>query len=86
VREKKVRLVGGWIATTGGWISPQLSRIAIEINCNGRFDYVGLPVCRIEQIQPATTDGALEACPRSLIGEGSFSANVKIFEQSPFPS
>ena len=46
----------------------------------------GLPVCRVDQIQPSTTDGALAACRRSLVGEGHFSANVKLPEQSPFPS
>jgi hypothetical protein len=78
--------VGGRIATTNSANPPQLRRIAIAINSNGRLDPAGLPVCRLEQIQPATTDGALEACPRSLVGEGHFSANVLLPDQAPFPS
>jgi hypothetical protein len=74
------------ITTTGGADPPQLRRIAIAINGNGSLDPTGLPVCRIEQIQPATTASALEACRRSLVGEGRFSANVLLPEQAPFPS
>lgn len=74
------------ISATGGEDPPQLRRITIAINRNGRFTSVGLPACRIDQIQPSTTDGALAACRGSLVGEGSFSANVKLPQQSPFPS
>jgi hypothetical protein len=79
-------LVDARISATGGDDPPQLRRITIAINRNGRFTSKGLPACRIGQIQPSTTDGALAACRRSLVGEGRFSANVKLPEQSPFPS
>jgi DNA-binding beta-propeller fold protein YncE len=74
------------ISATGGEDPPQLRRIAIAINRNGRFTAKGLPACRIGQIQPSTTDGALAACRGALVGEGHFTANVKLPEQSPFPS
>lgn len=74
------------IGATGGEDPPQLRRISIAINRNGQFTSKGLPSCRIDQIQPSTTAGALAACRRSLVGEGSFTANVKFPEQSPFPS
>lgn len=79
--EIAARIVG-----TGKGQPPQLRRIAIEINRNGRFDADGLPSCRIPQIQPSTTDGALSACRRALVGEGHFSANIRLPQQSPFPS
>ncbi|MDX6602496.1 MAG: hypothetical protein QOF13_1698 [Solirubrobacterales bacterium] len=79
-------VVDAKIGATGGEDPPQLRRISIAINRNGRFTSEGLPVCRPDQIQPSTTAGALSACRRSLVGEGSFSANVKLPEQSPFPS
>ncbi len=44
----------------------------------------GLPDRR--DIQPSTTAGARAACGGSLVGEGHFSANVKLPQQSPFPS
>lgn len=78
--------VGAKIATGAGADPPQLRRMAIAINANGRLDPDLLPRCRVEQIQPATTRGALEACPRSLVGRGSFSARVLLPEQAPFPS
>ena len=74
------------IGATGGVDPPQLRRISIAINRNGRFTSAGLPVCRLDRIQPSTTAGALAACGSSLVGEGHFSANVKLPEQSPFPS
>jgi DNA-binding beta-propeller fold protein YncE len=74
------------IAATGAAAPPQLRQIAIAINRNGRFNTQGLPVCRLRDIQPSTTANALAACRGSLVGEGHFSANVKLPEQSPFPS
>lgn len=79
-------LVDAQISATGGEDPPQLRRITIAINRNGRFTSKGLPACRVDQIQPSTTANALAACRRSLVGEGRFSANVKLPQQSPFPS
>lgn len=74
------------ISATGSGSPPQLRRISIGINRNGHFLAAGLPACRVDQIQPSTTTGALAACRGSLVGEGYFSADVKLPEQSPFPS
>jgi hypothetical protein len=45
-----------------------------------------LPVCELEDIQPATTQKALDACRGALVGEGSFSAAVSLSKQASFPS
>jgi hypothetical protein len=74
------------IASTDDSVPPQLRGIEIEINRNGQINPAGLPVCRLEQIQPASTEGALEACRSSLVGEGAFSAKVLLTQQAPFPS
>lgn len=74
------------ISGTRGGTPPQLRRIAIEINRNGHLSAKGLPVCEERDIQPSTTTGARAACGGALVGEGHFSANVKLPEQSPFPS
>jgi DNA-binding beta-propeller fold protein YncE len=74
------------IAATDGGTPPQLRRIAIAINRNGHFEPRGLPICHLAEIQPSSNAGALAACRASLVGEGSFSADVKLPEQSPFPS
>jgi hypothetical protein len=82
-----VRLsVGAQISSADGGEAPQLRRIAIAINREGRFDPTGLPVCHIAEIEPATTENALAACRGSLVGRGTFSAKVGLSRQSPFPS
>lgn len=58
----------------------------MAINRNGRFDYKGIPTCHYHQIQPASTNEAIETCPDSVIGKGTFAAHVVLPEQSPFPS
>lgn len=78
--------LGGDITTTDGTAPPQLRTISLAINRNGRLDYRHLPACHYHQIQPASTKEAIEACPKSLVGEGQFRAKVVLPEQSPFPS
>jgi hypothetical protein len=78
--------VAGHITATQPGALPKLERIAIAINSHGRLENRGIPVCRLGHISPSTTSEAQAACRGSLIGEGHFSANVKIPEQSPFPS
>lgn len=81
----QVRL-GGKIGLVGPGALPKLTRLTIELNRNGHLDPRGLPSCRIREIRPSTTREALAKCGAALVGEGSFSANVKLPEQSPFPS
>ncbi len=81
----KVEL-GGEITTTDGSLPAQLRRITIAINRQGRLDTKGLPVCQLDQIQPSTTAHALENCGAAKVGEGSFSADVAVPGQAPFPS
>lgn len=78
--------VGAKIAATNGKSPPQLRRITIAINRNGRFEPKGLPVCPLREIQPTTTADSLAACRSSLVGEGRFSANVLLGQQAPFPA
>lgn len=78
--------VSGHVIPTEPGRLPQLRRVAIALNSHGNLETGGLPVCRFGQISPSTTEGALEACRPALVGEGRFSADVKLPEQSPFPS
>jgi len=78
--------VAGHITATKPGALPKLEQIAIAINSHGHLKTGGIPLCRLGHISPSTTSEALAACRSSLIGEGHFSANVKIPEQSPFPS
>lgn len=85
-RRPVVASVGARILNVNEGTAPQLRKIEIAINRNGHFSPGSVPACRIDQIQPATTKGALDACRRSLVGEGAFSARVLLPEQAPFPS
>jgi hypothetical protein len=76
----------GKIDTTDDSIPPQLRTITMAINRNGQLHYQELPACRFHQIQPASTQEARQACASSLVGAGTFEANVALPEQSPFPS
>jgi hypothetical protein len=78
--------VAGHIVATKPGALPKLEAISIAINSHGQINNRGIPLCRLGHIDPSTTAEALAACRSSLIGEGHFSANVKIPEQSPFPS
>jgi hypothetical protein len=78
--------VSGRIVPTVPGTLPKLEAIEIAINSYGEVETGGIPVCRLGKIDPSTTSEALAACRPSLVGEGSFSADVKIPEQSPFPS
>jgi hypothetical protein len=74
------------ISTTDRSTPPQLRTVSLAINRNGVIDQRGLPSCRLDQIQPASTPEAREACPGAIVGFGSFRANVSLPEQSPYPS
>jgi len=78
--------VSGAIDSTKPGTEPQLRKFTIQINRAGRLSFKGIPSCRIGRIDPSTTQQALAACGPSLIGEGHFSAAVRLPEQSPFPS
>ncbi len=65
---------------------PELSSIKIQINRYGVLDATGLPVCQVDDIQPSTTEKALQACRQSLVGEGTFSAKVFSSDDAQFPS
>ena len=78
--------VSGEISPLNEAALPQLQKLTVAINSAGHLDLHGVPHCRIGHINPSTNQEALDACRSSLIGEGRFSADVKLPEQSPFPS
>jgi hypothetical protein len=78
--------VKGNVAATQQGTLPQLKGLSIAINSHGTLNVKGIPHCRINKINPSTTQQALAMCRSSLIGEGDFSADVVLPEQSPFPS
>jgi len=69
----------GWnISTADGSAPPKLKTLEVEINRHGVLDYAGLPACPYAKIQPASTQRALSNCRPSLVGSGSFSAEIAL--------
>ena len=59
--------------------------MSIAINNTG-INTKGIPVCELNDIQPATTADALAVCRNSLVGEGTFTADVPESGRAPFPA
>ncbi len=77
----------GWkLATIDGAAVPELRRLRIEINRQGRFDHLGLPTCPYERIQTASSSRALASCGPALVGQGSFTADIALAGQEPYPT
>jgi hypothetical protein len=76
--------VSAKVSSSSAKAPPPMHQISIAINRYGHLNAAGLPVCRLDQIQPATTDDALAACRGSLVGEGRFLASVS--GRAPFPA
>jgi hypothetical protein len=72
------------LSTTDGTPVPKLKAVRIEINRHGRLDLAGLPTCNVNRIQPASTDRALAACRSSLVGQGTFEADISLAGQEPY--
>lgn len=69
----------GWdISTADGSPPPKLKSLQIEINRHGALDYAGLPSCPYSKIQPASTQRALAGCRPSLVGRGTFTAEISL--------
>lgn len=78
--------VTGSIRTTDGSRPPQLRRMVVAINRNGRLFTRGLPACPAGLLQSTTTEAALERCGPALVGRGSFATNVDFPNSSAFPA
>jgi hypothetical protein len=78
--------VGATITPLPSAEPPRLKKISIAINSAGEFSPRALPVCTVRDIQPSTTQNALKACGRSLVGTGSFSAKILLPQQAAYPA
>lgn len=78
--------VGGKISTTDGSLPPLLKRMRIELNRHGFLDLTGLPTCPYDRIQPGSSSHALATCRSALVGRGSFSVDITLSGQEPYPT
>jgi hypothetical protein len=78
--------ISGHIATADGTVPPQLQTMTVKVNRHGPLQSQGLPVCHLPQIQPGSTQRALEDCSDALVGSGRFWASVIFPDQRPYPT
>lgn len=77
--------VGGKVSTADESQPPPLKQLTIEINRHGHLDYQGLPICTLNDIQPASNGRALAACGAALVGEGKFLGTITLPGSAPYP-
>ena len=78
--------IAGHLQNPEGGIPPQLQRLTVKVNRHGLLQSKGLPICKVAQIQPASTERALANCGGALIGSGQFWANIVLAGQAPYPT
>jgi hypothetical protein len=76
----------GEIATRDGTHPPPVETLEIEIDKSIGLDAVGLPTCKLAQLQSRNTADAKRACGSATVGSGSAEVEVEFPEQAPFRS
>jgi hypothetical protein len=78
--------VAGHLQNASGGIPPQLQEMTIRVNKHGLLQSEGLAACQIPEVQPASTERALQNCSDALIGSGRFWANIVLPDQGAYPT
>ena len=78
--------ISGHVGTVNGAVPPQLQTMTVKVNRHGLLQSKGLPVCHLPEIQPASTERALDDCSDALVGSGRFWASVVFPDQRPYPT
>ena len=78
--------VSGHLQAPHGGVPAQLQRLSVAVNKHGLLQSKGLPTCRIAQIQPASSERALQNCSDALIGSGQFWAHIVLPDQGAYPT
>jgi len=76
----------GEVTTKDGTHPPPVQSLDIEIYKTIGVDAVGLPTCRIGQLESRDTATAKKACGDAIVGSGSAEVEVAFPEQAPFRS
>jgi hypothetical protein len=78
--------IAGRVRTLSGETPPALREITIGLNRDGRLETKGLPLCRRNEIELATSAEALATCRDALVGTGTYRARTTFPEQAQSPS
>lgn len=76
----------GEIETRDGTHPPPVQSLDIEIDRSIAVDAVGLPTCKLAQLQARSSADARRACGGAAVGSGSAEVEVAFPEQAPFRS
>jgi hypothetical protein len=79
-----VAIESAFAAADGSDPPPQLRKISIGINRQGRLFSRGLPTCRVGRIQPSTIAAAKRICGGAIVGNGRVGVRVSLPNQKPF--
>jgi hypothetical protein len=74
----------GSLRTTDGRLPTALRYAVIDFDRNGRLDTRGVPRCDPARLAGTTTEAALAACRRALVGRGSVAGIVARPGETPF--
>jgi hypothetical protein len=78
--------VAGHLQNASGGVPPQLQKMTIRVNRHGLLQSKGLPLCQVPEVQPASTERALQNCQDALIGSGRFWGNIVLPDQGAYPT
>jgi hypothetical protein len=79
-----VSVEGSFRAAEKGDPPPQLRKISVAINSQGKIYDKGLPKCKVRRIQPTTVAVAKRICGESIVGSGRIVVRVRLENQHPF--
>jgi hypothetical protein len=78
--------ISGHIATPSGETPPQLQQMTVKVNRHGLLQSKGLATCTLAQLQPGSSERALDNCSEALVGSGRFWATIVLPDQRPYPT
>jgi hypothetical protein len=83
-REVPVRVsLAGTVGTADGSRPPELRRISVALNRDGRVTTTGLPACSPSALQAVSSATALRRCRPALVGRGRFGADLSLSGERP---
>lgn len=74
------------ISTRDGGHPPAFESMDLKVEKNISIDPVGLPTCRLKQLQATSSAAAKRACGEAIVGSGEAEVEVAFPEQAPFRS
>jgi hypothetical protein len=77
-------IIDAEIGTTDGSHPPAFREANAYFDKNIHLNAVGLPVCKLGQLQTRSTAAAKKACPDAIVGSGEAEVEVAFPEQKPF--